>query len=114
MNWSSRLILSLLVIVAAYGVGLIAKRVVWRRLSVLARRTSGGWDDAIVAEIEKRMRLWSLLLGTYLAAGFWTLPLNVRTALNGALFVLIVGSLTFLSAGLLAGLVRHYGHTIQD
>lgn len=101
-------------IVAVYAGGLIAKRVVCRRLISLARRTDGRWDDAIVAEIEKRVPFWSLLLGTYLAAGFWTLPPNVRTALNGALFVLIVGSLTFLSAGLLAGLARQYGHTVQE
>jgi len=114
MSWSARIVLSLLVIVAAYAGGMIAKRLVWRRLGALARRTSGNWDDAIVVEIEKRVRFWSLLLGVYLASGFWTLPPNVRTALNGALFVLIVASLTFLSAGLLAGLAREYGHTVQE
>ena len=114
MSWSARIVLSLLVIVAAYAGGLIAKRVVCRRLIALARRTDGRWDEAIVAEIERRVPFWSLLLGTYLAAGFWTLPPNVRTALNGALFVLIIGSLTFLCAGLLAGLARQYGQAFQD
>jgi len=102
------------VIVAAYAGGLIAKRVVCRRLIALARRTDGRWVDAIVAEIERRVPFWSLLLGTYLAAGFWTLPPSVRTALHGALFVLIIGSLTLLCAGLFAGLARQYGQTFQD
>lgn len=114
MSWPARIVLSLLMIVAAYAVGLIAKRVVWRRLGALARRTAGAWDDAIVAEIGKRVPFWALLLGMYLAAGFWTLPPNVGTAVNGALFVLIVGSLTFLCAGLLAGLAHQYGHTVQE
>jgi len=102
------------VIVAAYAAGLIANRLVWRRLATLARRTDRRWDDAIVAEIEKRVPLWSLLLGTYLAAGFWTLSPNVRTALSGALFVLTIGSVTFLCASLLAGFARQYGQTVQD
>ena len=101
-------------IVAAYAAGLIANRLVWRRLATLARRTDRRWDDAIVAEIEKRVPLWSLLLGTYLAAGFWTLSPNVRTALSGALFVLTIGSVTFLCASLLAGFARQYGQTVQD
>jgi small-conductance mechanosensitive channel len=114
MSWSTRIVLSLLVIAAAYAACLIAKRVVCRRLAALARRTDGSWDDAIVAEIQQRVPVWSLLLGTYLAAGFWTLPPNVRTALNGTLFVLVVGSLTLMAAGLLAGFARQYGHAVQE
>ena len=67
-----------------------------------------------MAEVGKRVPFWSLLLGIYLAAGFWTLPPNVGTAVNGALFVLIVGSLTFLCAGRAAGLAHEYGHTVQE
>lgn len=113
-HWSTRVVLSLLMIGAACVGGLIARHIVGRRLAALALRTGGQWDDAVVAAIDKHVPFWSLLLGTYLAAGVWTLPPSARTALNGGLFVLVVGSLTFTSANLLAGLARQYGHTVQD
>lgn len=113
-QWATQVIPSLLVVAAAYVVGRLAKRVVFRRLHELATSTTGRWDDAIVDEIARRVPLWSLLLGIYLTAGFWALPANAAVVLNKALFVCAVASVTFLCAAILARLARDYGHTVQD
>jgi ABC-type Co2+ transport system permease subunit len=71
-------------------------------------------DDVVVNELARRVPLWSVLLGIYLAAGFWTLPANVDTALTKVLFGLIAVSLTFLSAAVVTKLTVLYGARFQQ
>lgn len=112
--WANRAFLSLVIVVATYAAGHFAKRIVHRQLGNLARRTAGRWDDAVVDEISRRVPFWSLLLGIYLTAGFWTFPPTVQVTLFRTLFVLVVASVTFLCAGILTRLTEAYGHAVQE
>ena len=114
MNWNIQgwplsartALLTLLVIVIAYAVGTVARRLVAAQLGALAQRTESRWGDAVVDAVARRIPFWSLLVGLYIAAGFWVTPPNVATAINRALYVAAATSLTFLASEVLVKLVR--------
>jgi small-conductance mechanosensitive channel len=101
--------LSLLVIIAAYLAGQVAKRIVATRLSKLAHRTGSDWVGALVDAVARRVPFWSVLVGVYIADGFWTLPPKIERALDRGLYVLSAASLTFLLSEVLVKLVRTHG-----
>ena len=121
MNWNFEVLppsartalLSLLAVVIAYAVGTAARRVVAAQIGALARRTGNRWDDAVVEAVTRRIPFWSLLIGLYIAAGFWVLPANITTAIDKALYVAAAVSLTFLASEVLVKLVRSYGRTAE-
>ena len=106
-------LLSLAVIVIAYVAGKIAARIFATQLGALIRRTSSRWDDAVVDAVARRIPFWSLLVGTYVAAGFWTLTENAATTINRGLYVVAAASLTFLASEVLSKFVRTSEHAID-
>jgi small-conductance mechanosensitive channel len=121
MNWdfqnlphSARTALvSLLVIAAAYVGGKFAAYLFATKLGALIRRTSSKWDDAVVEAVARRIPFWSVLVGIYLASGYWALTSNAATSINKALYVVLAASLTFLASEVLVKLVRTHGQTID-
>ena len=105
--------LSVLIIGVAYLLGQLGKYLVISRLGALARRTPGQWDDAVVPAIGRRVPFWSLLVGIYIAAGFWTLSPNIANTIDKFLYVAAAASLTFLVAEALVKLVRTHGPSID-
>ena len=103
--------LSALVIGIAYLLGQFGRFIVASRLGALARRTPGKWDDAVVVAVGRRVPFWSLLVGIYVAAGFWILPGKIATAVDRTLHISVAASLTFLIAEVLVKLVRIHGTT---
>ena len=107
MNWdlqgwpaSARTaVLSLVVIAVAYVIGRVAKYIVATQLVALARRTGTRWIDPIVEAVARRVPFWSVLVGIYIAAGFWILPEKIAIALDKGLYVVAAASLTFLVVG---------------
>jgi small-conductance mechanosensitive channel len=121
MNWdlqgwpaSARTaLLSVLVIVVAYAIGRVAKHIVANQLSALARRTGSRWIDPVVGAVARRIPFWSVLVGIYIAAGFWVLAPNIAKTLDRGLYVIAAASFTFLAAEVLVKLVRTHGPTID-
>jgi small-conductance mechanosensitive channel len=105
---------SLAVVGAAYLLGQIGRYVFTTRLAALARRTPGPWGNALVRAVGRRIPFWSLLVGIYIAAGFWVLAPNVANALDKALYVIAALSLTLLASEALVTLVRTHGATLDD
>ena len=114
MNWDLQgwpasgrtALVSVLVIAAAYVIGQVARYIVANQLLGLARRTGSGWIDPIVGAVARRIPFWSLLVGIYIAAGFWILAPNLANALNRGLYVVAAASLTFLASEVLVKLVQ--------
>ena len=106
--------LSVLVIAVAYVIGSVAKRIVATRLSALARRTGSDWVEAVVGAVARRVPFWSVLVGVYVAAGFWTLPPKIANAIDRGLYVVAAASLTFLVSEVLVKLVRTHGPAIDS
>ena len=98
--------LSVLVLAVAYGVGQVLRFVVQSRLTGLARRTPGQWDDALFSAVGRRVPFWSLLIGVYVAAGLWPLTSHFGTLVDKGLYVAAATSLTFLVSEVLVTLLR--------
>ncbi len=115
-QWSqsaSTALLSIVIVLAAAGLGRIAQQVVKKRLGALARRTGAEWDDAVVGALARRMPLWGLLIGVYIAADYWHLQANLALVLNKTLFVITAASLTFLAADVFTRLTYAYGAVVD-
>jgi small-conductance mechanosensitive channel len=104
---------SVLVVGLAYLLGQVARYIVASRLGALARRAPGEWDTLLVNAVARRVPFWSVLVGIYIAAGFWVLAPNVATAFDRTLYVVSAASLTFLAAEVLVELVRTHGPAID-
>ena len=50
----------------------------------------------MVAAVARRIPFWSVIIGVYVAAGFWTLTPNAAVTINKTLYVVAAASLTFL------------------
>ena len=106
-------LISLLIIAVAYAIGLVARRIVATVLVSFGRRTGSRWIDPIVEGVSRRVPFWSLLVGIYVAAGFWNLPENPAIALDKALYVVAAASLTFLTSEVLVKFVRIHGPVLD-
>lgn len=111
--WAHTTLISILVIAAGYLVGQLLKRVVGRRLAVLARRTSQTWDDAVAAELSKRVPFWCALLSVYVVSGYWQVAPHVERTLTKFLIVALGASVTLMAAAIVASLTRDYGRRVQ-
>ena len=105
--------LSLLVIGLAYSSGAAGQIHRHRSASAHSRAEPEPWIDAVVRAVGRRVPFWSVLVGIYIAAGFWVLAPNIATTLDKALYVIAAASLTFLVAEVLVKLVRTHGSTID-
>ena len=111
--WAQTTLMSVLVIAAGYLVGQLLKRVVGRRLAVLAKRTDQTWDDAVAAELSKRVPFWCALLSVYVVSGYWQIAPHVDRTLTKFLIVALGGSITLMAAAIVASLTRDYGRRVQ-
>ena len=121
MNWdlqglpaSARIaVLSIFIVAVAYVIGRLASRIVAGQLSRLARRTGSRFIDPMVAEVARRVPFWSVLVGIYVAAGYWPLTEKAANALDKGLYVVAVASLTFLTSDVLVKFVRIHGPVLD-
>jgi small-conductance mechanosensitive channel len=111
--WILQATSSLVAVVSGYVVGHFLKWFVRRRLTALATRTRGQWDDVVVTELARRVPFWGLLLGVYIAIGFWTLPPNLQKTLERILFALVTASVTLFAAAIAGKLIVAYGSTLE-
>ena len=79
----------------------------------LARRTGSRWIDPAVEAVARRVPFWSVLVGIYIAAGFWILPEKFAIALDKGLYVVAAASLTFLVSEVLINFVRVHGPVLD-
>jgi small-conductance mechanosensitive channel len=105
---------SLVALFSAYLVGRVAGRVICGRLRRWTQQTSWQWDDLLVESLRRGIPFWSLLVGVYLAVGFWPLPGHLLNTLNRALYVLAWLSVTFFAAGIVGRLMVLYSTQFQE
>jgi len=113
-SWAGEAIFSVAALVGSYVVGQFLKGVVCRKLAAIAKQTTWQWDEVVIGAIRKAVPFWSVLLGFYIALGFWPLPTQLSNTLTSMLFVLVALSATLLVAGIVSKLVVLYGSKIQQ
>jgi small-conductance mechanosensitive channel len=97
------------VIGASYGFGFLINFVVFRRLSRIANKTRGDWDDIVIEELRRRIPFWSLMLGARVALDYWPLPPTWRSIAIVAIKALAFGSMTLAAAGIAGRLTAIHG-----
>ena len=112
--WADEAVFALVALVGSYLAGQFIKGVVCRRLATLAKKTSWQWDEVVIEGIRNGIPFWSVLLGLYIAFGFWQVPDHLSHALINILFVLVALSATLILAGIASKLVVLYGSKIQQ
>jgi small-conductance mechanosensitive channel len=113
-SWGAAAVASLAAFAASYAIGHLIRLVVCRRLIAAAARTRGQWDDIVIGEAARRIPIWSVLIGLYLAAGFWVLPANIETTVTKTLFALVIVSVTLCAASIVTRLIVLYASTLQQ
>ncbi len=121
MNWefqgwpasAQSALLSIVVIAVAYLLGRVAGHIVGNQLATLARRTGSRWIDSVVSAVARRVPFWTVLVGVYIAKGFWIIGVELARTVDRTLYVLTAASLTFLASEVLVKLVRTHGPTID-
>jgi small-conductance mechanosensitive channel len=117
LNWYSEVappwlrvaLASVVVIASSYVFGQLLRAIASRYLTALARRTPQTWDDALAAELSKRVPLWVVLIGVYVTAGYWTLTPHIETTITKVLIVTAGISVTLMMAAVAVSLTRDYG-----
>jgi small-conductance mechanosensitive channel len=110
-QWSvlSRLLWTVGTLGVGYAVGYLINAVLIRRLTRLAKRTQGTWDDAVIGELRRRIPLWILLVGVWVSLGYWQIPDNWLSLATSILKIVVVASVTFAAAAIAARLITVFG-----
>ena len=106
-------VLSLLILAVAYVIGRVAQRIVTTRFAAVARRTGSRWAEPAVDAVGRRVPFWSVLVGAYIAAGFWHPIPELANTIDKALYVITAASLTFLASEVLVKFIRIHGPVID-
>jgi small-conductance mechanosensitive channel len=107
-NWQ-RLVIPLAVFAAAFGAGLIARRLVFRAIRRWAAGRSSRPVELLADQLRRPSIIWVLIVSIYTALGSSELPPGATALAGKALTVLWIVSFTFVAAGLASSLVRFYG-----
>ena len=110
--WTTSAFWTAVTLGAAYAAGHILNAFVLPRLTRLAARTRGTWDDVVASELKRRLPTWALLFGAWASLGYWSFEPRVDAILSGALFVLAAISVTFTIAGASTRMLVDYGRAL--
>lgn len=111
-SWAPRVTGTLLTLVLSWGAGCLVAAIVASRLPAwLSGRHRDITQDA-VAVLRRRLPWWSLLIGGWLAAGYWPLTLEGRLLVDRTLFVVGALSVTLAAAAIALRAVDVYGAVI--
>ena len=103
----NKLLLAVMTVAVAFVVSVLINQFVIRRLATLAKRSRGDWDDAIIAELRRRIPLWGLLIGLGLSLGYWEIPKQwqwVHGAIAAVGIWSVTAALASIASRLLVGL----------
>ena len=110
-QWTAvtRLLWTTLTLGIAYAIGLLINAIVVSRMRRLATHTQGDWDDAVVAELARRIPFWSLLIGGWISVGYWDLPPRWLAVASNTIRALGILSVTLAAARIASRLTVSYG-----
>ncbi|MGE3179666.1 MAG: mechanosensitive ion channel family protein [Vicinamibacterales bacterium] len=98
------------------GIAWVIGRILASALAVRLPRLAGAAQQALAREaaavLRRRLPLWALLIGVWMAAGYWPLTAEASLLVGRAVFVLGAVSVTLAAAALASQSVDVYGAAI--
>jgi small-conductance mechanosensitive channel len=110
--WGSPLAWTLVTIASSWAIGHIVGAVLMARLPRWLRDRERTVVESAMRILRKRLPRWSLLLGVWLAAGYWPLTAEGHLLIGRAVFVLGAASVTLAVAAIASQSVETYGALI--
>jgi len=99
-------VIPLSIILAAFIIGLVLRKIIFSRLTKWAEKTSTKADDIIIQELNRPFMLWALLLGFYFAVQATALSAEWLGIIDKTVTILVVASITTFLARLMIGLLN--------
>jgi small-conductance mechanosensitive channel len=107
--WMEPFVWTVVILGIAAAIGFLLRRIVVARLLPFVQTGPEDWADIVIGQISRRIPIWSLLVGAWLAASRWPMTPTSRTFTVRALSALGVASVTLEVSAIAARLVRAYG-----
>lgn len=107
--WMEPFVWTVVILGIAAAIGYLLRRIVVGRLLPFVHNGAEDWADIVIAETSRRIPIWSLLVGAWLAASRWPMTPTSRTFTVRALSALGIASVTLAVSAIAARLVRNYG-----
>ena len=108
-----QLVIAGCLLVGTLVAGYVVRRLLFRALHRWAAKTSSKVDQVLTQSLGGPIMIWSLILGIYYATEWLELPARSTQLIERTLLILVIISLTMMSAGLAGNLVRHFGERAQ-
>lgn len=106
------LLLTLATIAAAWLGGRLLAAAAAARLPSWRAGGSGPWPPAVGDGLRARLPFWALLLGIWIASGYWPLTPEGRLFIARALFAVVAMSVTLTAAAVASAMVDACGATL--
>ena len=97
-----------------FVIGLIARKIIFNRLSHWVKKISTQLDDIILQTIRGPFLIICLMLGLYFALQFSKLPENIMQVMGKSILVLGIISVVLALANLLCGIIKFYTSRIDS
>jgi small-conductance mechanosensitive channel len=96
----------------SWGIGRALSAIVVSRVLRWLPGEQQAWVQTALLVVRKRLPGWCLLIGVWIAAGYWPLTPEARLLVGRAVFVLLAASVTLAAATVASRVVDSYGAVI--
>src|SRR4030042_4419228 len=100
----------LAVLLLVFLCGLILRKLLFKRLTLAAKKAKSGSHEIIISATRGPSLIWLLMLGIYIALQFPKLPANIVNLAGKILLVLGLFSVTLLLANISATLINLFSN----
>jgi small-conductance mechanosensitive channel len=111
-TWVAQLVWTIVTLGASWGIGHVVGVVVMSRVSRWLPKGQRALVEAIARIIRQRLPWWSLLVGIWVAAGYWPLTAEGHFLVGRVVFVVGAASVTLAVAAIASQSVDAYGAVI--
>mgnify|MGYP002629468762 CR=1 FL=1 len=108
-TWMTPLIWTAATLAGAWIIGRVLAAVLLGRVPGWLPPGQQMWAHAAVDVVRPRMPWWSVLVGVWMAAGYWAMPGEARVLIERAVFIVGGASVTLALAAIASKLVDTYG-----
>ena len=110
----SELLLPVLLFLAIMLLGLITRRIIFRRLSRWSQSTSTQIDDILISSTKKPFMIWCLMLAIYFAMEVSKLPDDIVHILGRVLLALGIASVTLAASSFTTKMIKAYSSRVDS